>query len=185
MGVNTFEPAVPQSAKDIMLGEGVLYVDYGEIGEAVIGATRGGSKVEIERTIKTVDYDGAMGATKGMRRTERFVVTLVVNFLKLTYTNFVYGLNATTADGTDGDGTYKKITFDTTFASTDMLTNITFKGYKANGKYCIITITNALDIGNVGIEFKEKDEVVTERTYTGFYTYAAPTTPPLTIQEEV
>ena len=185
MGVNTFTPAVPQSAKDILLGEGVLYVDYGEVGEAVIGATRGGSKVEIERVIKEVAYDGSMGATKGMRRTERFVVKMIINFLKLTYTNFVYGLNAAVADGADQDGTYKKITFNTTFASTDLLTNITFKGYKANGKYCIITIGNALDIGNIGLEFKEKDEVISERTYTGFYTYAAPVTPPLAIQEEV
>jgi len=185
MGVNTFEPAVPQSAKDIMLGEGVLYVDYGEVGEAVIGATRGGSKVEIEREIKEVEYDGAMGPTKGMRRTGRFVVKMVINFLKMTYVNFAYGLNVTVVDGTDQDGTYKKITFNTTFASTDVKTNITFKGYKANGKYCIIKIGHAMDIGNVGLEFKEKDEVVSERTYTGFYTYLAPTTPPLTIQEEI
>lgn len=185
MPTNTFSPAVPEKAKDILLGEGVLYKDYGEVGEAVIGATRGGTKLEIERTIKDVEYDGSMGPTKNMRRSERFVVKLVVNFLKLTYTNLAYGLNVTVSDGSDADGTYKKIAFDTSFADTDVLTNITFKGYKANGEYCIIKVENALNIDNIGLEFKEKDEVVSEMSYTGFYTYAAPTTPPLKIQEEV
>jgi len=185
MATNTFSPAVIDKAKDLFLGEGVLYKDYGEAGQAVIGATRGGSKLEIERAIKDVEYDGSMGPTKGMRRTERFVVKLVVNFLKLTYTNLAYGLNVTVSDGSDQDGTYKKIAFNTTFASTDVLDNITFKGYKADGTYCIIKVEKALNIDNIGLEFKEKDEVVSEMTYTGFYTYSAPTTPPLKIQEEV
>lgn len=185
MPTNTFSPAVIHKAKDLLLGEGVLYYNYGEVSEAVIGATRGGTKLEIEWNKKEVDYDGSMGPTKGMRRTERFVAKLVVNFLKLTYTNLAYGLNVTVSDGSDQDGTYKKISFDTTFASTDVMTNITFKGYKADGTYCIIKLENAMNIDNIGLEFKEKDEVVSEMTYTGFYTYAAPTTPHLKIQEEV
>jgi len=185
MATNTFSPAVIEKAKDLFLGEGVLYKDYGEAGEVVIGATRGGSKLEIERVIKEVEYDGAMGPTKGMRRTEKFIVKLVINFLKLTYTNLAYGLNVTVSDGSDQDGTYKKIAFNTTFSDTDVLDNITFKGYKADGTYCIITVENALNINNIDLEFKEKDEVVSEMTYTGFYEYSTPTTPPLVIQEEI
>jgi hypothetical protein len=184
MATNTFSPAVIEKAKDLLLGEGVLYVNYEEDGQAVIGATRGGSKLEIDWSKKEVDYDGSMGPTKGMRRTERFVAKFVINFLKLTYTNLAYGLNVTVSDGTDQDGTYKKISFNLTFASTDVLKNITFVGYKADGTYCIIKLENAFNMDNISLEFKEKDEVVSEMTYTGFYTYAAPTTPPLVIQEE-
>ena len=74
MSTNIFSPAVPEKAKDIFLTEGVLYADYGEVGEAIIGATRGGTKLEIDWTKKIVKYDGAMGPTKGMRRTEKFII---------------------------------------------------------------------------------------------------------------
>lgn len=184
MPTNTFSPAVIHKAKDILLGEGLVYKDYGEAGEALIGATRGGSKLEIEKPVKEIVYDGAMGPTKNMRRTERYIVKLVINFLKITYTNLAYGLNVTVSDGTDSDGTYKKISFNTTFAAADVLDNVTFKGYKADGTYCIIKVTKAFNMGNIGWEFKEKDELVSEMTYTGFYTYSAPTTVPLAIQEE-
>jgi hypothetical protein len=185
MPTNTFNPAVPESANDILLGEGVLYKNYGEAGEAIIGATRGGSKLEIDRDIKEIAYDGAMGPTKGMRRYNRFVAKLVVNFLKLTYTNLAYGIPVTVTDGTDADGTYKKIAFDLDIVAADVLTNITFKGQKLDGEYCIIKVENALNIDNISLEFKEKDEVISEMTYTGFYTAAAPTTPPVVIQDEV
>ncbi len=39
MPTNVFIPAVPEKANDILLGEGVLYKNYGEAGEAIIGAT--------------------------------------------------------------------------------------------------------------------------------------------------
>lgn len=185
MSTNIFSPAVPEKAKDIFLTEGVLYKDYGEVGEALIGATRGGTKLDIDWTKKIVEYDASMGPTKGMRRTEKFIAKLIVNFLKLTYTNLAYGLNVTVSDGSDQDGTYKKIAFNTSFAASDVLDNITYLGFKANGEYCRIKLEKALNIDNIGLEFKEKDEVVSNMIYTGFYTYAAPTIPGLDIREEI
>jgi hypothetical protein len=185
MAIGVFNPAVPESAKDILLGEGIVYKNYGESGEAIIGATRSGSKLEIDRSIKEIKFDGAYGPVKGMRRYERFVAKLIINFLKLTYTNLAYGLPITVSDGSDKDGTYKKISFDLEIAAADVLTNVAFLGYKENGDYCIIIIENALNIDKLSLDFKEKDEVTSEMSYTGFYTYAAPTTPPLQIWEEV
>jgi len=184
MPTNTFSPAVIDKAKDILLGEGVLYYNYGEVSQAVIGATRGGSKLNIDWTKRDVNFDGALGSTKGMRRTDKLIASLVIKFLKFNYTMLQYGLNVTVSDVTDQDGTFKKISFDTGFASTDVMTNIAFKGYKADGTYCLIIIKNSLNIDNIGLEFKEKDEVVNEMTYTGFYAYSTPTTPPILIQEE-
>jgi len=185
MPIGVFSPAVPELAKDILLGEGIVYKNYGEEGEAIIGATRSGSKLEIDRSIKEIKFDGAYGPTKSMRRYETCVVKLIINFLKLTYTNLAYGLPVTVSDGSDKDGTYKKISFDLEIAAADVLTNVAFLGYKDNGDYCLIKVDNALNIDKIGLDFKEKDEVTSEMTYTGFYTYADPTTPPLEIREEV
>lgn len=184
MANGVFNPNVIEKANDIMLGEGAVYVDYGEAGEDIIGATQGGSKVDIGIDIKEIPYDGSYGPTKGLRRYIRFVPKLVVNFLKLTYATFNCGLPTTTTDGTDADGTYKKTVFRLNYESTDVKTNISFKGYKQDGKVCLIKLLNALNIDKVSLEFKG-EEVVAQMTYTGFYTYAAPTTPPIEIWDYV
>lgn len=184
MSTNVFSPAVPEKAKDILLGEGAAYKNLDEDGEALIGATRGGSRLEMDWVKGTMEYDGAIGPTQGMRRSHRLVPKLIINFLKLSYINLAYGLNVTISDGADEDGTYKKISFDTDFASTDVLTNVGFKGYKASGEYCKCKVENALNIDSITLEFNEKDEVVGEITYTGFYPYATPTIPPMKIDEE-
>jgi hypothetical protein len=185
MGINTFAPAVPEKAKDILLGEGLVYKNLGESGEALIGATRGGSKLTIERVIREVEYDGAMGPTKGMRQYDTFVAKLAINFLKINYVNLAYGCNITVSDGSDQDGTYKKIAFDTDFAATDVITNVGFQGYKADGTYCKIIVQNAFNMDDIGFEFNGMDAVVSEIVYTGFYTYAAPSTPPFNMDEEI
>jgi len=184
MAQGVWSPTIPKVG-DVMLGEGILYKDYGEGSQAIVGATRGGSKLQIEKPIRVVDYDGAYGETKDMRRTEMFIVRLVVNFLKLSYTNFAYGLPVTVSDGSDADGTYKKTTFNLEIADTDVLTNLTFKGWKMDGTVTLIKVLNALNINPISLEFKAKDEVVAEMTYTGFYFAATPTVPPLEIWDYV
>jgi hypothetical protein len=183
MAQGVFSPSVP-TADDIMLGEGVVYYNYGA-GGGVIGATRGGSKLEIEKTIKEIKFDGAYGAVRGLRRYEKYIPKLVINFLKLTYGNFVHGLPVTVTDGTDKDGTYKKISFDLEITASDVLTNVTFVGQKQNGKEISIYLKNALNIDNITLDFKEKDEVTSEMTYTGFYSASTPTVPPIEIRDYI
>ena len=185
MAYGVFSPAVPASAKDVMLGEGAVWKNKGEAGEAALGATAGGSKLEIDRKIKDIKYDGAYGQTKGMRRYEQLVPTLTVKFLKLNYTNMVAGLPTTVTDGTDADGTYKEISFDLEFVAGDVLTNVAFVGQKLDGGATTIIVENALNISKVAFDFKSKDEVSVDMEYTGFYAYATPTTPPILIQDAV
>jgi hypothetical protein len=64
MPKGVFTPEVPAD-NDLLLGEGIVYINYGEAGEAIIGATRDGSKYEEEKVIRTMQYDGAYGKTKG------------------------------------------------------------------------------------------------------------------------
>jgi hypothetical protein len=180
LSIYAFNPAVPAKANDILLGEGVV-----KAAGTVIGATQGGSRLEIDRTIDAVKFDGAYGPVKGLRRWNRRVAKLIINFLKITYVNMAYGLNVTVGDGTDADGTYKEITFDLDFAAADVLDYITFEGYKHDGTACIIRLEKALNLGNISAEYKEKGEIIMPMEYTGFYTYAAPTTVPDSIRDYV
>lgn len=184
MANGVFNPNVVDKSNDILLGEGAVYKDYGEVTELAFGATQGGSKVEIKREIKNVAYDGQYGLTKGLKKFIKYIPKLTINLLKMTYTTFLLGVPCTTTDGTDADGTYKKTVLNIGWASTDVLTNVAFKGYKNDGKICLIKVKNALNIDNINLEFKG-EEVVGELVYTGFYTYAAPTTPPIEIWDYV
>jgi hypothetical protein len=185
MSYGVFSPTVPALADDIMLGEGAIYKNYGEAGEAALGATAGGSKFELDTKLKEIKYDGAYGKTKGMRRMETAVPKLTVKFLKITYTNIVAGVPCTVSDGTDADGTYKEITFDLDYVAGDVLTNIAFVGQKLDGGATTIKVENALNIDKLSFDFKSKDEVSLECTYTGFYAYATPTTVPCLINDAI
>lgn len=182
--IHKVEPVVIDKAKDILLGEGVVYVNYGEAGEAILGATLGGSKLEIEQEIRPLEHDGMLGNVKNKRRPIEYKVKLIVNLLKLSYTNIPYGLNVTVSDGTDSDGTYKEMTFDTDFNASDVLDNVTFKGYTADGKFTVITVKNAFNIDSVELDFKEKIELSTELIYNGFYLNTTPSDPPIHIDVE-
>jgi hypothetical protein len=178
MAKGVFTPEIPTD-NDILLGEGVFYADYGEVGEAIIGATRGGSKLEVERVIREMPFDGAYGPHKGLRRYERYAPKFTVNLLKMTYLSLSYGMPCDTSD----EGNYHELVFRLNIEDADYLTNIAFVGKKHDGKPCIIIIYNALNDGNISLDFKEKDEVVGEMQYTGHYDDSTPTTPPLEIRD--
>jgi len=177
MAKGVFTPQVPTD-NDIMLGEGIFYKNYGTDDE-VIGATRGGSKLELEIKLRAMPYDGAYGDTKDLKRYERYVPRFMVNLLKMTYESLAYAMPMTVTDR----GDYHEMAFDLEIADADYLTNIAFVGQKHDGKPCIIIIENPLNDGNITLDFKEKDELVTELQYTGHYLAAAPTTVPLKIRD--
>lgn len=175
-----FVPVVPDD-NDLLLGEGIWYINFidGESSEPILGATRGGCKVEIDKIIRDMMYDGAYGPTFDLRRYERYVPRFMINLLKMTYTSLTYG---TVSDSTD-QGNYHEIAFRLNIEDSDYLTNVTFVGKKHDGTDCIIIIKNVLNDGNISFDFKEKDEIVTEMQYTGHYLRTTPTVPPIEIWE--
>lgn len=60
MAVGVVTPTVPV-VNDIILGEFKLYANYGLGTELLLGATRGGAKLNIERKINEMKFDGAYG----------------------------------------------------------------------------------------------------------------------------
>jgi hypothetical protein len=173
-----FDPTAPDD-NDIFLGEGVFYRDHGEAGERILGATAGGSKFEIMKEVRAIPVDGAYGEVKGLRRYTRYVPSFTVNLLKIDYLTLTDGVNADYSD----EGDYKEVTFRINLEDTDYLDNVTFVGNKLDGKACVIKIENVLNDGNIELEHKEKDELVSEMMYTGHYLRTALTTPPFEIHE--
>lgn len=75
------------TADDIALGESKVYGNYGLPTQIEIGALRGGLKTSIARDIKEIEFDGAYGPVKGLRRTKIMVGKFILQNLVLKYTN--------------------------------------------------------------------------------------------------
>ncbi|OGS41371.1 MAG: hypothetical protein A3K77_06350 [Euryarchaeota archaeon RBG_13_31_8] len=79
-------PTVPD-ANDIVLGEFKVFANYELTTELELGACQGGCKVDIERVIKEIKFDGAYGPVKGLRRYESFNASVTLEMLCLKYFN--------------------------------------------------------------------------------------------------
>jgi len=85
-----------EQIENIVIDTGVLYVNYGEIGERILAPVRGGNQFLVERTIRDIEFDGRRGKTKGMRRITEENAKLVVGIMDLSMDNIKLGLAGAT-----------------------------------------------------------------------------------------
>ena len=91
MSIGVVTPTVPV-ANDIILGEFKAYVNYGLPTQLLLGSTRGGCKVDIDRTIREIQFDGAYGPTLDSNgvplvRHDTFIGKITLEQLYLKYFN--------------------------------------------------------------------------------------------------
>jgi len=178
MGVKAQTPAA--TPENLVLGAGAIYFNYGEVSEAVIGATRGGSTFTVEREIREVEQDGALGPIMGLRQKTRIVPILKVNAMELTTTTlpkFYAGMTVTTSNPN-----YDVVTEDSDIVAGDYLTNVAFVGENLAGEDVVIIIKNALGDGALEAAAEHKNELVPEVQFTGHYASSALTTVPYEIR---
>jgi hypothetical protein len=77
------------TADEVKMGESKVYGNYGLPLQKVIGALKGGVKTTITREIKEIEFDGAYGPVKGLRRTSKMTAQLTLSNLVLKYDNIV------------------------------------------------------------------------------------------------
>jgi hypothetical protein len=91
MPINAVDPIIPV-ANDVIMGVFKAYANYGLPTQTLLGATRDGCKVDIERTIKELAFDGAYGPTLDsdgvpLVRYEKLIGRITLNNLYLKYFN--------------------------------------------------------------------------------------------------
>jgi hypothetical protein len=165
-------PITVPTPKNILLGEGVVYFNYDNAttppagSNVLVGATRGGSVFTREQEIKSLEYDGKVSETKGMRRKISSNSRLVVNALEVVdaenITKFYAGLQV---DSTNVD--YDVITAKKQIDDTDYIDNVAFVGETQTGEEVVIIVYNALGDGNLELALEAQDEVVAEVQFTG------------------
>jgi len=159
---------------EILLGNGVVAVDG-----VPIGLTRGGSVFTVEREVRPIEADGDYGPIKGRQVIDKEVAKLVINALELfTSTEMMKHFPATAI--TVG-ATYDTWRSTLEIALTDYHT-VTWTGNTKKGKAVLVTVENAINIGNLELTFEDKNEVIPVLEYTANYLESARTTPPWNVQ---
>lgn len=154
-----------QQLQNIIIDTGVVYVNYGEVDERLLGPCKGGNSFLVEQEFKDVEYDGRRGKTKGLRRIINENASLKVRLMDLSQDNIKLALagakiDAITSAVTNGS----RIILDS-----DYLKNIALVGTTAGGASKVITLYNVLSDNGLAMEMVDKDELAVELNFSAHY----------------
>ena len=154
---------VPMEAiEPIIIDAGLVYKNWGENNEAMLGVTRGGNSFQVEPEYKDIERDGARGKEKHMKRLINLDANLVVNLMTLSKENIK---DAVGCASVDGDIVKTKLDVE----ETDYIDNITLIGEKLGGGYIRITIFNAFSDEGIEIAMEDREETVVEVTFAAHF----------------
>jgi len=145
------------AGENITLGEGVF-----SIGTKDIGLTRGGGQFVVEREYRQVNADVDRGPVKGRIRVTGSVARLTLNALEIIVADLAKLFPATKVTG--GKFTGKQDIEDADYNDT-----VTWTGRTMDGKACVITLENAINLGNLDWTMADKDEIVQQVVLTAAY----------------
>lgn len=139
----------------IQIDYGIVYLNYGEVGETLLGPTRGGGEFSVQASYRDIEYDGAKGKMKGMKVVEdlnaMLGVTLIdtsIDVLELAMPFITRVGNiltaASSAVGIIPGAAYRK--------------NVTMFAKLISGQYKKITLYNALNEKDLSLAAKPKGE---------------------------
>lgn len=136
-----------QQLENIQIDYGIVYVNYGETDEALLGPTRGGGTFSVTKNIREIEFDGRRGKTKGMQVVDEINAMLSVTHLNSSMETLKLAMPYATFEG---DGTTIPYTITCKSAnvgvipSTAYLKNITMFAKTVKGEYKKITLYNAM-----------------------------------------
>lgn len=164
----------------IQTDAGAVYKDWGETGEVLLGACRGGGEFQVAEEIRQAEVDGVgFGSIMGLKRSINMVVTLTVTAIEISLAQLVRMTRGTSAS----DGTYHIITPSTDLATTDYLTNVALVASVMNtATPIVITLLNPIETGGWTFNTSDDDEGRLNITFEAHYDTSAMSTVPYTIR---
>lgn len=152
-----------ETAKNLLLDAGAVYLNYGEVDERLLGATSGGNTFSVEREVKEIEVDGARGKVKGFRRIISENASLSVNLLEASAKNFQLALGAADIEDVMDEGGIEKIADAVKprgqIQDSDYFKNIALVcTVSGTTQPCVIILHNVLADDNLEISFEDKEE---------------------------
>lgn len=186
-GIKPQNGITAETYKRLATDAGVVFANYGEVDEMVLGATRGGNTFTIEDDNREMTVDGAPGAVKGSFRRVRTTATLSVNLLEITTSSLKMQLpGAESVDGVQGTDTHDTITRSTQISAGDYYKNITLLVAKnGTSEPFMFKLKNAIALDGLEFGASDDDETVTSVEFTATFDPADLATEPWEISNPV
>ena len=168
-GVTTTTP------KNILFGAGTIHKNLkftagtGGTGgtwnftESIMGATNGGSSIEITPEIYDVPLDGKLVKAKETNVKTGETATMTINFAEVTKDILKAAVIGT--NGTSADSAYDLIESKPKIETGDYLDNIAFVGKTLDGRNVIVIMDNALCTSGFKSEGKNKEATTSAYTF--------------------
>ena len=164
--------------KNIMLGAGTIHKGFKledgtwNFEASLIGATSGGSKLEIKPEFADIEVDVALVKTKGLTVKTGETATMEVNFVEMTPELLKMCVIGDETTSTEYTG-YKEIKSRARIQTSDYVEKLAYVGKKTDGTPIIIIFDFAICTSGLSVEGKNKEA----GTFTGTFECVADTTP--------
>lgn len=148
-------PLTTEQIENIQIDYGIIYKNFGEVGEALLGPTRGGGEFIVSKNIREIEYDGRRGKTKGMQVIDEMNAVLKVTTLDASMDMLALALPFVTysASVLTGEAGNVGVIDDSAY-----LTNITMFAKLISGDYKKITLYNSMNEGDLTLKATPKGE---------------------------
>lgn len=162
-----------EMVENIQIDHGIIYENYGEENQKLIGPTRGGGNFKVERTYRNIEYDGMKGDTQGLTTVDDENATLTVKTLNASLDTFAEKLPGAKITK---DSSSQKIT---KIESGDLgiipddayIKNVTIFAQLISGEFRKITIYRVLDKNGLDFSAVQKAEGEIEMAYRAHHKY--------------
>lgn len=150
-----------EKQQNIVFGKGVFKID-----SELIGLTRDGGVFSVEFNNRLINADGDRGPVKGRIVREEAKAKIEINHLELL-TSFDKLHPAVKLDSTTESG-FTVLTGTGKISDEDYHT-VTFEGETKDGREFILEINDAINLENLSLELKDKDDIIDKVAFQATY----------------
>lgn len=154
--------------ESMIVDAGVVYVNFGEPDEAILGATNGGVTFGWEAmNIRTPEIDGLKGRLKGASRITEASPQMVVNLVEWHEEAILAAFPGVAVQTISGRRHITRTT--RVIAPTDYPVNIAMVGKLSSGEDVIVILKNPMVVSGAEIPTADDTEATTSLTFVGHY----------------
>jgi hypothetical protein len=148
-----------EQIENIQIDYGIIFINYGEAGERLLGPTRGGGTFTVEKSIRDIEFDGRKGKTKGMQVLDELNAKLSTPLLDMSLDTLSMVMPYATY--ADGKISAKSENFGR-LPTGAYLKNIALLARTVGGSYKLIKLYNAMSESDFSFTAAPKGEGVVQ-----------------------